>query len=433
MNKNNKKGFTLVELIAVVVILIIILVLAINKVRSTSLEARKKAVRANAISYIKNLKQEVAKDLVDSGLLDSGYFTVDDFKNKGIKVTGTMPDNGYILLSNYDVSKYCLVYGDYQITDVDNEKSVKIGDCSKINKEFIAYFYDTIIASLDNYEIKYSDSNQVQTFIVPQTGKYVIQLWGASGGDYNFENQGGNGAYTAGIINLNKDDILYFNIGGTGVNKTGGYNGGADGGSRTDGTYTAGGGATDVRLVSGSWNDFDSLMSRVMVAAGGAGSGNYSGNISGGAGGALNGLSGTQSGSGSSHTVATGGTQTSPGKTINGGDSNSGFGYSSQPNVYGTGGGGGYYGGGSGSATSYKVSAGAGGSSYISGHPKCNSIDSTSTVNNIIHTGKPEHYSGFIFTDTVMKAGNEEVPTHDNTGKMIGNDGNGYAKISIVN
>ena len=29
-----------------------------------------------------------------------------------------------------------------------------------------------------------------------------------------------------------------------------------------------------------------------------------------------------------------------------------------------------------------------------------------------------------------MKAGNEEMPTHDGTSTMIGNDGNGYAKIS---
>lgn len=30
-----------------------------------------------------------------------------------------------------------------------------------------------------------------------------------------------------------------------------------------------GGGATDIRLVSGEWNDFESLKSRIMVAGGG--------------------------------------------------------------------------------------------------------------------------------------------------------------------
>ena len=431
MNKNNKKGFTLVELIAVVVILIIILVLAINKVRSTSLEARKKAVRANAISYIKNLKQEVAKDLVDSTFFDTGYFTVDDFKNKGIKVSGTMPDNGYILLSDYNVNKYCLVYGDYEITDIDNEKTIKEGNCSKHIKDFDTYFYDNVISSLDNYEIKYVDP-EVQPFIVPYTGKYVIQLWGASGQDYNSENPGGKGAYTAGIVTLNKGQILYFNIGGKGVVRTGGYNGGANGGSQSDGTYYAGGGATDVRLVYGDWNLFLSLKSRIMVAAGGAGAGYYNGGIVGGAGGALVGLSGTQSGSGSTHSVATGGSQTDPGKSVNGNNSNSGFGYSSQPNTYGTGGGGGYYGGGSGGSTSYKVSAGAGGSSFISGHKGCDAIDESSESSAIVHTHQNKHYSNIVFTNTVMKSGNEEMPTHDNTGKMTGNTGNGYALISLI-
>ena len=37
-----------------------------------------------------------------------------------------------------------------------------------------------------------------------------------------------------------------------------------------------------------------------------------------------------------------------------------------------------------------------------------------------------------IFEETLMIAGNEEMPTHDKTDVMIGNNGNGYARISAL-
>ena len=67
------------------------------------------------------------------------------------------------------------------------------------------------------------------------------------------------GAYTNGIINLTKGTILYVYVGGSN-----GYNGG--GGQSSD---RPGGGATDIRLIEGV--DFNSLKSRIMVAAGGGG------------------------------------------------------------------------------------------------------------------------------------------------------------------
>ena len=43
---------------------------------------------------------------------------------------------------------------------------------------------------------------------------------------------------------------------------------------------------------------------------------------------------------------------------------------------------------------------------------------------------KSYHKSGFKFTDTVMAAGDESMPTHDGSSTMVGNTGNGYAKIT---
>lgn len=94
----------------------------------------------------------------------------------------------------------------------------------------------------------------------------------------------------------------------------------------------------------------------------------------------------------------------------------------------------GYPNGGSGGASGSwaKGGGGGGGSSFISGYEGCNAISAESTENNIIHTNQPNHYSGKVFVDTVMKAGDEEMPTHDGTGTMTGNSGNGYARITYL-
>ena len=192
---------------------------------------------------------------------------------------------------------------------------------------------------------------------------------------------------------------------------------------------TSGGGATDIRLTNGDWDNFNSLKSRIMVAAGGGGAG-YNIGVSYFPG-AAGGLSGQDAYGSRMWTFAgTGGTQTSGGK---GYDSDKytetkglfGKGGTGHGNYDGGGGGGGGYYGGSGGV----VDSGSGGSSYISGHSGCKTITSTSTSTNISHSSSPNHYSGKVFTNTVMKAGNESMPSPTG-GTETGHSGNGYAKIT---
>lgn len=295
-------------------------------------------------------------------------------------------------------------------------------------------------------EFDFDYTGDEQFFTAPITGNYKVELWGASGGSYDEEYHGGYGGYTSGIINLAENQILYVYVGGSTSSYTGGWNGGSTGGTTSDGIYTGGGGATDIRIVTGKWNDFDSLKSRIMVAAGGAGTGKYNGTgnvILGGSAGGLSGDSGniTSCNVNNIHNVATGATNNGPGVGQNGTGT---FGYSIRSSgVYGTGGGSGYYGGGTGGSTPCNVSSGAGGSSFISGHNGCDAIKKESTEDNIIHTGQSIHYSGLYFTNTVMIDGNGYnwtsekgdyigMPSHDESTKMVGNLGNGYAKITLL-
>ncbi len=193
----------------------------------------------------------------------------------------------------------------------------------------------------------------------------------------------------------------------------------------------SGGGATDIRLTNGSWDNFNSLKFRIMVAGGGGGRG-YSTNVSSYFPGCAGGLTGQDAYGNHMWTFAgTGGTQTSGGidsehttkyLDLNGLFGKGGKGYGNYDG--GGGGGSGYYGGSGGI-----VDSGSGGSSFISGHTGCNAISSSSTSSNIVHTGQPNHYSGYVFTNTVMKAGNESMPSPTGSTET-GHTGNGYCIIT---
>ena len=310
------------------------------------------------------------------------------------------------------------------------------------------YIYNLTKSITYNYDY----TGNAQTFTAPYTGTYKIECWGASGGDLN-NYVGGKGAYTNGNIQLNKNQVLYIYIGEQGGKTAIASTPFNSGSSQTDngGEWQfgrAGGGATDIRLTSGNWNYFESLKSRIMVAAGGGGADNrnciqigsttspYYGDGNGGYGGALTGGAGTTE----NHTnplnnltggycINTGATQTMAGyETSTYPPFNSGYGGGFGYSIGSTqgGGGGGYYGGASGLHC-----GGSGGSSFISGYPGCNAISESSTSTNIIHTGSPNHYSGYVFTNMEIIAGDSSMPAPAG-GTEIGHTGNGYARITFV-
>ena len=112
---------------------------------------------------------------------------------------------------------------------------------------------------------EYGHTGDEQTFTVPLTGVYKLETWGAAGGSISLK--GGNGAYSKGYISLNKDDILYVNVGGTTNNGTGGYNGG---GTVTNNRY-GGGGATHIATKSGLLNKFENNQDDILIVSGGGG------------------------------------------------------------------------------------------------------------------------------------------------------------------
>ena len=343
-----------------------------------------------------NATTSISKITVPSrtGYIFGGYFT--STNGGGTKVIET---NGKILASNSSLTA---------------------------NTTYYAYWIQMITKTFT--------SINCSAYTIPQTGTYRIELWGAQGGGQtgcyyiqhnnddcknNIVLSGGYGGYTKGDIRLNKDEVLYVCVGGRGVYKydypdyllNGGFNGGGKGHSRLEPTIGPGGGATDVRY------QYNTLEARIMVAGGGGGAaGNGSPTqIRGGVGGNLTGGEGYYGHIDSGCCgPGGGGTQTSGGYCPYQNDvpeCKGGFGYGGNGGAAGPGGGGGYYGGAQGSW----YNGAGGGSSFISGYPGCNAIISASNRN---PSGQPNHYSGKVFTNMQMIAGQ--------------NPGNGKAVITLI-
>lgn len=271
-------------------------------------------------------------------------------------------------------------------------------------------------------------------FTAPVSGTYKMETWGANGNSTSSQT-GGRGAYTSGLITLSQNEKMYIYVGGMGLGDNGGYNGGGSitsGQSAQDGT--SGGGATDIRLVSGSWDSNEGLKSRIMVAAGGGGASSSNcgtGEKNGGNGGTTASPSFimTSNCTDDFWTVALGAGQTSGGNLEIYNPAGTRL-STSTPGMFGkigtptgfegdikSGGGGGYYGGASGG----HGSPGTGGSSFVSGCTGCIAINSDGSV-----SSTNTHFSGKIFENIKMNdGGNITVVNPDSSG-------NGYAKISLV-
>ena len=258
-------------------------------------------------------------------------------------------------------------------------------------------------------------------------GRYLIECWGASGGDEK-NAKGASGAYVSGVLTIYNHIDFYVYVGKKGANgKSFSFNVGGRGST----TGSSGGGATDIRLVDDE--GIEGLKSRIIVASGGGGASNHSKGCTGGSGGILKGEDGYKTGPGSDVVASTGATQISGGErgypvasnpSFNGTNGYLGNGGNSAANEnYGSGAGGGYFDGGGGADSQYSTSSGAGGSSYISGFHGCKAIsNSTTSIWNPIMLDHPNHYSGLIFKRIKVKEG-KYLQRHDD----------GHVTITLLN
>ena len=284
------------------------------------------------------------------------------------------------------------------------EEYAGLCDGCEISNEYI---YDTLSKS---NEIVFSYTNSEQFFKVPYTTNYILEVWGAQGGGSlaasAYQAPAGYGGYSVGKISLNKDDILYINVGGKGTDgifradAPGGYNGGGAGSwdKGDDEAAGGGGGATHIALESGLLSEFENKRDKILIVAGGGGGKSWK--SGGGSGGGFTG------GSPDSRVA----NQTS-GYAFGQGQNATGIGDSDGHG----GGGGGYYGGYESSVSSEWSDYGGGGSGYI-GNPLL--TDKSMYCFNCLESTDDD-------TKTISVSTYSEEPT-SNTPKV----GHGYVKIT---
>ncbi len=477
--KKNNKGFMITEALIVSTIVLGVLIFMYAQFRTIN-NGFNQTFKYNTVENI--YKTNEIKKFIETDATNNMISLLNESKNGYLNITECN-------ISTYNDINFCkFLYDKLQIKsvlllaeDVTNVVNGNMDDIDVGTQNFLKYIknnytgnYHRIVVSYEDgtyatlrigvlrdiYDFEYT--GDVQTFTAPIDAYYQIELWGAQGGNASDTYIGGKGAYTKGTIFLKKDTNLYIYVGATGnrnlkfisdtvtdsaVNYTWPrkyyqgdimFNSGTYSSAQETGYGMSGGGATDIRLVNGNWDNFDSLKSRIMVASGGSGACTYFRSSNGVPGGALSGIDGSVLGVDGrviDGSIPTGGTQTSGGVKGTGKftatSTNGTFGKGGQ-GVFGTSSGGaGYYGGGAASHGGSTVGIGGSGSSFISGYEGCDAISEISTESNIIHTGQSVHYSGYKFEYGEMIAGDSEMPNYEG-GTMIGNAGNGHAKITIV-
>lgn len=431
----NKKGFTLVEVLAVLVILTVVLTLSTLTVRhllaknkQKALDSKQQVLLKHAVEYAKDNEETfiyasnnrygnyVCNTLTVKDLIDNGYLDHDNILNNQKIVINPVTNES---MNNDKIMVY--------IKSKENPNSINYETLGIFNGNYISIF-DNDLCGLGGSTVisEFSDASVEQTYTVDKDGVYIIEAWGAQGGSDNIES-GGYGAYSYVEVHLTAGQVLYINVGTQGNNNTGGYNGGGNGANSTNYKGFGGGGATHVALRTGLLNTLSSYKSDILVVAAGGGGASNNKVAAGGNGGGIQGNNGINTGSTTiDRYIGTGATQTTPGYTSYFPDQKGSFGkgsnyyptYDSGNNnaaLGGAGGGGGLYGGGG----SCRTHAGAGGGSSYIGNPL---VDNGVMYCYNCRTSKDAQTK----TISTNKVSNQPV---SKSAKM----GNGYVKISYKN
>ena len=369
-----KKGFTLIELLAVIVILAIIALILTPMIQNLIFSVRESAKQRSIEGHIKNIEYAIINREFDQGSADLSYYDMDEGTEKVDELT--LPSNDYIVCNSYkiregkvleahscaDISKSWETGYDYKIGE-----GISVGELPDAIQPGSGYEFTGDTESGSGSET----NSHFQTFVVPQTGIYKLEVWGAQGGSCTTSGKGG---YAEGYAPLTKGDVIAIVTGTQGNGLEGGYNGGGQGGSNRSQTGSGGGGATHMAIYNEAYTTLDSYVTPeiaegfVLIVAGGGGGCPEGGAEIAGHGGGTFGTKGYDSHNNSYATYnGLAGSYTKPGETANNAECGKGsFGKGGNycnDNYGGSGGGGGYYGGGGSSRGSH--SGGGGGSSYI--------------------------------------------------------------------
>ena len=137
--KEKNKGFTLVELLAVIVILALIALIATPIILNVINDAKKQAAKDSAYGYMDAVEKYIVSSELEDESIQDGRYSVEEL-NKKISVKGSTPDNGNIEIKNSSVKSYDIGIDGYVVNNgkvdkVSTTKSFKNGTAVYYNPE----------------------------------------------------------------------------------------------------------------------------------------------------------------------------------------------------------------------------------------------------------------------------------------------------------
>lgn len=283
VDMKNKKGFTLIELMAVLLIIALIAVLIVPKVRVLLHDSKRSIYFEDATRIVKAFEEYYITETTRGTFSPCTYVFYEDGENTcdGLVLDGEKPSGGLLTINKNGDIDGTVGYNNYDFT----------------------YYHGELVKSGTDlggavYDFNYVDgASKEQHMDIVLMGFYKLEVWGASGNSVSYSNNYGNytsqpgyGGYASGIFWFNSGAELYINVGGQGVANpttsdstvTGGYNGGGSHSADFWGPGSSGGGATHIALVPGTLASFDANNDKIasaseieylLLVAGGGGSG----------------------------------------------------------------------------------------------------------------------------------------------------------------
>ena len=135
--KEKNKGFTLVELLAVIVILALIALIATPIILNVINDAKKQAAKDSAYGYMDAVEKYIVSSELEDKSIQDGTYRVEEL-NKKISVKGSTPDNGNIEIKNSSVKSYDIGIDGYEV----NNGEVKKVSTTKSFKNGTAVYYN---------------------------------------------------------------------------------------------------------------------------------------------------------------------------------------------------------------------------------------------------------------------------------------------------
>ena len=138
--KEKNKGFTLVELLAVIVILALIALIATPIILNVINDAKKQAAKDSAYGYMDAVEKYIVSSELEDKSIQDGTYRVEELNSMGVSVKGSTPDNGNIEIKNGSVKSYDIGIDGYEVSNGE----VKKVSTTKSFKNGTAVYYNPV-------------------------------------------------------------------------------------------------------------------------------------------------------------------------------------------------------------------------------------------------------------------------------------------------